>query len=260
MEIIDSHVHVGKYCEWDCSPDILMDCMRGFGVSMGIVSDLGGIEYDNAFNPISTSQNQLQLNTGLINKISGYGKTCKALFWIRPYAEAANRELEEYLVKNRNWFVGLKVHPRGANVKFSGENYYSYLELCRKLSLPICVHTENDGFSNIEYVRRVADQYPGVNFVAVHMGFRTDRKEAIRHIKECPNLYGDTTLVSINEVINAIQMCGDKKILFGSDAPVFGPESYDRYNDFEEKLRQKYSDAVLNNLFSQNAKRIFHLP
>ena len=259
MEIIDSHVHIGKFDEWDCRPDVLVECMRNFGVNLGIVSDLGGIEYNNSFSPVNTSRNQIQVNSELVDKISIYGNTFKALFWIRPRAEAANQELEEYLVKNKRWFVGIKVHPRYANLKFTGENYYSYLELCRKLSLPMCVHTEKDGFSNIAFVRETAEQYPGVNFVAIHMGFGTDRKEAIRHIKECSNLYGDTTLVSTSDVINAIQMCGDKKILFGSDAPVLGQNSYERYRDLEERLRQKYSAAVLNNLFRQNAKRIFHL-
>ncbi|MFA9424204.1 MAG: amidohydrolase family protein, partial [Sedimentibacter sp.] len=193
----------------------------------------------------------------MLQEIKKYEGKLKALFWIRPYSEVADIPLEKYLKMNRKWFVGLKVHPRCANLKFSVENYHSYLELCKKLSLPFCIHTERDGFSNIEYIYNVAKQYPDVNFVAIHMEMGTNHRDAIQYIKECPNLYGDTTMVEIDDVINAIRLCGSKKILFGTDAVVFGEGSYKRYDNFKEKLTDVFSKMENEDLFCNNAKGIF---
>lgn len=120
---------------------------------------------------------------------------------------------------------------------------------CKKLSLPFCIHTERDGFSNIEYIYNAAKQYSDVNFIAIHMEMGTDHRHAIRYIRECPNLYGDTTMVEVGDVIEAIRFCGSKKILIGSDAVVFGEESYKRYDNFKEKLKESLTEWSLRICF-----------
>jgi len=231
--------------------------MRKFGISQGIVSTINANEFDYDSSIIITDKNQIKINDDMLQEIKRYEGKLKALFWIRPHSEIADRELEDYLELNRTWYVGLKVHPRCANLKFSIENYHTYLELCKNLSIPFCIHTERDGFSNIEYIYNVAKQYPDVNFVAIHMELGTNHREAIKYIKQCPNLYGDTTMVEIDDVIEAIGFCGSNKILFGSDAVVFGEESYKRYDNFKEKLRNTFNRVEVEDLFCNNAKRIF---
>ena len=73
----------------------------------------------------------------------------------------------------------------------------------------------------------------------------------------CPNLFGDTTMVEIDDVINAIRICGSKKIMFGSDAIVFEEKSYKRYDNFKEKLLNTFSRMEIEDLFCSNIKRIF---
>lgn len=259
MEIIDSHTHIGQFGQWDCSSETLMDCMIKFGVSQGIVSTINGNEFDYELNKMSINKTQIEINDDMLKEIKKYKGILKALFWIRPYSEIAGSQLENYLEMNRAWFVGLKVHPRCANLKFTAENYQTYLKLCKKLSLPFCIHSQKDGFSNCEYIYNVAMQYPDINFVAVHMELGTSHKDAVRHIRECPNLYGDTTMVEIDDVIDSIRFCGSKKIIFGSDAVVFGEDSYKRYDNFKEKLSNIFSRVEIEDLFCNNAKRIFKL-
>lgn len=257
MEIIDSHTHVGQFGEWNCSCETLLACMQKFSISKGIVSTISGNEFDYTLNIIKTDKDQIKINDDMLQEIKRYEGKLKALFWIRPYSETANRKLEDYLAINRAWYVGLKVHPRCANLKFTVENYHTYLELCKKLSLPFCIHTERDGFSNAEYIYNVAKQYPDVNFIVIHMELGTNHRDAIHYIKECPNLYGDTTMVDTDDVIEAIRFCGSRKIMFGSDAVVFGKESYKRYDNFKEKLGNAFNRVEIEDLFCNNAKRIF---
>jgi predicted TIM-barrel fold metal-dependent hydrolase len=257
VEIIDSHTHVGQFGQWNCSCETLITSMNKFGVSQGIVSTINGNEFNYELNKVKTYKDQIKINDDMLKEIKKYEGKLKALFWIRPYSENADKELEDYLKINREWFVGLKVHPRCANLKFSVENYHTYLELCKKLSLSFCVHTQRDGFSNIEYIYNVARQYPDVKFIAIHMEMGTNHQDAIQYIKRCSNLFGDTTMVEIDDVINAIRICGSKKILFGSDAVVFGEESYKRYDNFKEKLLNTFSRMEIEDLFCNNAKQIF---
>ncbi len=65
---------------------------------------------------------------------------------------------------------------------------------------------------------------PDINFVAVHMDLDSDSKEAIDCISRLPNLYGDTTWVSVKTTLRAIEKCGSEKILFGTDNPIDGKD------------------------------------
>ena len=259
MNIIDSHVQLGVFENVICSMSSLEVGMKNFGVTQGIVSSLYGCEYDRSGARINANVNQIEVNRALMRDISASKTSFKALFWIRPRSEKAGHTLEAFLFKNRSVFVGLTVHPRYAGLKFSAENYGSYLTLCRKLSLPMCIHTENDGFSNIEFVLEAALEYPDVNFVAVHMELGSDHQEAIRCIKECPNLYGDTTLMELDAIVDVVRACGSRKILFGSSAPALGIDSYNRYINAEKKIRQRFKEAGVQNIFHANAEKIFHL-
>ncbi|MGV8982539.1 hypothetical protein [Clostridium sp.] len=45
--------------------------------------------------------------------------------------------------------------------------------------------------------------------------------------------------------------------MFGSDAVVYLEESYKRYDNFKEKLKNTFNRVEVENLFCNNAKRIF---
>lgn len=259
MNIIDSHVQLGVFENVICSMSSLEEGMKSFGVTQGIISSLYGCEYDRSGVRINANINQIDVNKMLMRDISASKASFKALFWIRPRSEKAGHTLEAFLLKNGAMFVGLTVHPRFAGLKFSSDNYSSYLKLCRKLSLPMCIHTENDGFSNIDFVLEAALDYPDVNFVAVNAEPGSDHMEAIRCIKECPNLYGDTALLELDAIVDMIRACGSRKILFGSGAPALGADSYNRYINAEKKIRQKFKEAGVQNVFRANAEKIFHL-
>ena len=87
----------------------------------------------------------------------------------------------------------------------------------------------------------------------------TDHEEAIQLISQLPNLYGDTTLVSAQDVSYTIEKCGADKILFGSDAPVMGTSSYDTLEELKRTLPDRFSKEAVDQVFFQNSKRIFHL-
>lgn len=255
MKLIDSHTHVGKFGQWSCSVASLLAAMGGFGVSQALVSTLSANEFDYAVQRIPTELDQLAINDELLQDVKASAGRLKALFWIRPFSETVDARLKQYLTLNRDWFVGLKVHPLCAGLPFTVENYRAYLDLCRELALPFCIHSQPDGYANIKLIAAAARQYPQVNFVAVHMELGTNHRAAMQMIRDCSNLYGDTTLVEPADVAAAMETCGSEKILFGSDAVVFGENSYARYAPLKELI----SGEAAEKLFCGNAQKLFGL-
>jgi predicted TIM-barrel fold metal-dependent hydrolase len=66
-------------------------------------------------------------------------------------------------------------------------------------------------------------------------------------------------MMDLDAMIDVIRACGSRKILFGSGAPALGVDSYNRYMDAEKKIRKKFKDAGVENVFRANAEKIFHL-
>ncbi len=253
--MIDSHVHIGKYDRWESDIGQLIKQMDEFGIKYAIASDMTINTYDSDGNVISADKTQIQLNEAALSMSMPYSDRIGLLFWIRPVTDAADTVLYNYLAGEK--FVGLKVHPRTAGLAFSHKNYSEYIKICESLKLPFCIHTENDGFCDIEYVYEAAVKHPDVIFVAVHMNLGTSHEKAYQLIGKCGNLYGDTTLVDTADVLKAIEVCGPEKIMFGSDACIFGTESYSRYKGLYNEIASKFDIEAADKVFKNNAKRIF---
>ena len=99
------------------------------------------------------------------------------------------------------------------------------------------------------------------------MGLGTDNKEALDLLGKCDNLSGDTTWVPMSTTIEAIKRYGSKKMMFGSDAPIDGTDTYlhnrtnDRsiYQDYFYVLPDLISENDYDDLMYKNAERVFKL-
>ena len=99
----------------------------------------------------------------------------------------------------------------------------------------------------------------------VHMGLGTDNSEAIELIQKLPNLYGDTTWVPVSSTLRLIEKAGIEKIMFGSDNPIDGPDTYlcnrtgDRslYQQYFNELKEILSPDDYDRLMYKNASELF---
>lgn len=261
MNLIDSHVHIGQFGQWTFKSETLIAYMHKYDVYKAVVSNVTGCEFDTIHNPIPSQGKsaQITINEEVLTLCKHYPGKLKGLFWIRPYTEGCNEVVRDFITENSAYFSGIKIHPFCSNMVFTEENYGEYLEMCRELNLTIVLHTENDGYSNPFYVYAIAKKYPDINFVMVHMGLRTDHSKSIEYINELPNLYGDTTLVDTQNVIKAIHVCGSSKIMFGTDSPTFGVETFERYKDMLEYFRNTLPCEDAQNILYKNAQKLFKL-
>ena len=59
-----------------------------------------------------------------------------------------------------------------------------------------------------------------------------------------PNLYGDTTWVSLESTIEIVKRYGSKKIFFGSDSPIDGVNTYTQNAKGEPSLYLRYFNEL----------------
>jgi hypothetical protein len=230
--IIDSHTHigniafeVGKNRVKNLPPKDLIDSLEKYKIDFAIVSCLEGAEYDADKKPASRNL-QVTQKEGLEKLTDFVGKNrskVSGLFWVKPFSEKLTEEIKKTVKDNMNLICGLKIHPTLSNMKFTDKRFYPYLEMAVELGLPVQVHTENDGMSDVKLVGKMASVFPELKFIMVHMGMESDNVEAISLIRNSSNIYGDTCVVKHENVIKAIRECGSEKILFGTDC------KWDRY-------------------------------
>ena len=255
--MIDSHAHIGQFKKWNCQIEELYRQMQKAGIKQAIITNIAGNTFDYEHKRLNKNSSE-EINRQTLEAIKKYQDTFKMLVWIRPLEEESGA-LANLIEAHRNMIVGIKVHPYCAKVKLGDEKYEPYIALCQKYDLVFCVHTEEDGYSNVEYMEALVCRYPKVKFVAVHMGLRSNHKKAIEMIAKYPNLYGDTTLVDTKDVIDAIKKCGKEKILFGSDAIAIGDQSYERYLELYQQIDKVFGAEVAKFIFHQNVLRVFKI-
>ncbi|MFW9993984.1 MAG: amidohydrolase family protein [Candidatus Odinarchaeota archaeon] len=266
--IIDSHTHVGKTSfpvgknrVSNLTEENLLAALDKYRIDLALVSSIEGAEFDSdsQLGPLDKQVPQITVLERTIGFVKRHPSRLKALLWIKPFTEGYDDRIEKVIRDNRTSIAGLKMHPSLSNLPFTDGRYRPYLELACRFQLPVQVHTENDGNSNVRYVHEAALAYPEIPFVMVHMGLNSDNSEAINLIKKTDNLYGDTCEVEMERVLKAIDVAGSEKILFGTDSVVHGIDTYGRYLPLVKTIRENFAIEQASNVLENNSIRIHNL-
>src|SRR3990172_6801081 len=128
--------------------------------------------------------------------------------------------LDEFETSVKEWgFVGLKLMPPKHGYRVVDQIVYPLLEKAGDLKVPVSVHSSQEQCHPCD-IGFMALEFPNVNFVMDHMGYRYFTRQAILAAKHAPNLYLATTAVPEPEFIkNAVKALGPERILFGSNGP-----------------------------------------
>ncbi|MDE5898453.1 MAG: amidohydrolase, partial [Treponemataceae bacterium] len=110
--------------------------------------------------------------------------------------------------------------------------------------------------------------HPGVRFVMAHLGLGTDNSAAIEAAAETPNLYGDTAWVPMEGARRFLEKAGSGRLLFGSDLPIDGLDTYHHnprgersvYQDYFHRLPALVPPEDYENVMWRSAARLFGLP
>ncbi len=259
-KIIDSHLHFGTIANFDMPETMLINTMTNYKIKFGVVSNIELIEFESDGTKATNSLGQIEGNQKTIDLIKKYPDKLKGLFWIKPNSEGLTDNVKKFIIDNKNYFVGLKIHPFHSNLAVTDDKYKPYFDFAKERGLIVAVHTATDVYSKSDFVYEVAKIYSDVNFILVHMDMASYHEKAIQYVKEAPNLYGDTTWFTQSDILlEAIKTCGSNKILFGSDNPVSGEKNYDAYNKVLQRLYNNLSKEDYENVTYKNCNNLMKL-
>ena len=267
--IIDTHVHIGRMIGFNmCEKDVLYS-MEKYGIDFSLVSNIECAEFSGKGKRVprilQKSQNKVLKKT--IEFARKNPDKIGVLAWVKLYSETPDAEFEQLIKDNRDVIYGLKLHPFHSLTAPDSDKAEPYYKLCKKYNLPVVSHTGGCEEARSIHLYNAAKKHPDINFVMVHMDLGTDNREALDLLGKLPNLYGDTTWVPVKTTLEAVKRYGSEKILFGSDSPIDGRDTYE-YNKWGERsLYQEYFNEFAKfvtpedyeNIMYKNAQKVFNI-
>lgn len=261
--IIDSHVHIGCFGRYDMKPEYVIDSMRRYGINYSLVSPLTGVEFgpDHTPLPDDWAYDQISANEEAIAFARNNDGSIGILVWCRPFNEGFNDRFAAMVDNGGKYVKGLKFHPYYSKLPINAPQTEPYLAFAAERGLPVLVHSANDEYSQPRFVYEAAKAHPEITFIMAHVGLMTDNNEAIELIGSLPNLYGDTAWVKPESGLRLIQKYGAHKLLFGTDNPIDGSDTYAHpfYKTYFGDFRQWISPDDYELLMHGNAERIFDI-
>lgn len=267
--IIDSHVHIGKMLDFDMKPADVLYSMERYDIDFSLVSNIEAAEFDHRGRavPAALQKPQNEILKETLDFACRYPERIGVLAWMKLFSEQPDDEFVHLLEQNRSLIYGLKFHPFHSRVAPDDPCVEPIYEIARRFGLPVVSHTGGCEEARSLHLYRAAKAHPDVDFVMVHMDLGTDNSEAIELLGQAENLYGDTTWVPVQSTLRAIERWGSGKILFGSDNPIDGPDTYRFNRSRERSLYQEYfnefraiiSPEDCDNIMYRNAARLFRI-
>ena len=265
--IIDSHAHIGRILTLNLSVKNMLYSMERYGVDFSLVSSIKSTEYFKPGKrlpwPLRSTQYRACLNT--VRAARQYPDKIGAVLWLQIDRSLPDERLERLIEQNRNVIYGIKIHPFRSETAPDDPKVEPVYELARRFSLPVSAHTGSSELAMTRRLYNAAEAHPDINFIAVHMDLESGNKEAADLISRLPNLYGDTTWVPVKSTLYAIEKCGSRKILFGTDNTIDGRDHMLYNRDGQRSLCQEYfnefrdmvSPEVYADVMYRNAQRLF---
>ncbi len=265
--IIDTHVHIGDMLNFRLTKEDVVYSMDKYGIDYSIVSSLNAAEFDHQLRPIPRKYQHSQLEC--LNDVIEFARSepnrIGVAVWVKPFGEKADYDLYKAINDNRKYIKAIKFHPYHSNVPFDSDKVTPFIDLAEHYGLPVVVHTGGSDAASCVRVYNMAKKFPKTKFFMVHMGLGTDNNEAIELISRLPNLYGDTTWVPLKSTLKLIKTAGIEKIVFGSDSPIDGKDTYlhnrmgDRslYQEYFNELKEMITADEYDRLMYKNAAELF---
>ncbi|MBR2280673.1 MAG: amidohydrolase family protein [Ruminococcus sp.] len=265
--IIDTHAHIGHMLNFNMTEDDLLYSVEKYNIDFTLLSNIECAEFDHKGRkvPKLLQKSQNKVFTKTLSFVKKHPDKLGLLVWLKIGSELPDERFINMLKENREYIYGFKFHPFHSKTAPDDKRLEPIYRLAEEYKLPAVSHTGGNEQAKSIHLYNAAKAHPEIDFVMVHMDLGTDNKEALDLLGKLPNLYGDTTWVPIETTIEAIKRYGSGKMLFGSDNPIDGRDTFlhnktgDRslYQKYFNELRDMISKEDYENLMYKNAQRIF---
>ena len=203
LPVIDAHAHVGDFGSWaqvSSTDESLIAEMDQFSVERAIV-----------FSPD---------NLLVHNAVSKYPKRLVGYVWPNPHEPNAVTLVKQAL--NEWGFRGIKLHPLFNAFLPNDEIVYPIMEEAKKARVPVAIHSGHPPFSLPWSIGELAEVYPDVRIVMLHMGHGHGVyiQAAINTAKRYENIILETSGMPMHTKIReAVRTVEERRVVYGSDIP-----------------------------------------
>ncbi|HIU00072.1 MAG TPA: amidohydrolase [Candidatus Copromorpha excrementavium] len=235
---IDAHSHIGYFGGWSnvgITAEELIAQMDEYNIEKTVLCTY----------PIDES----------IEAVDRYGDRLVGAAWVDPTEDNAVDIIKD-AVKNHG-FKAIKLHPLSHSYLPNDECVFPVAELAGELDIPLMIHTGHPPFSLPWSVAQLADIYPDVDMVMIHMGHGNGMyvQSAIDMAKKYPNLYLETSGMPMHTKIKeAYEEVGSDRIMWGLDAPFHHPTV-----EMQRTIVSGLDDRQLEDVFYNNVKKLLKL-
>lgn len=235
---IDAHSHIGYFGSWSdvgITPEELIKQMDEYNVEKSVICTF----------PMKES----------IDAVDAYPDRLVGAAWVNPYDPDAVSQIHD-AVENHG-FKAIKLHPLSHGYLANDECVFPIAEAARELDIPLMIHTGHPPFSLPWSVAQLADIYPDVKMVMIHMGHGNGMfiQSAIDMAKKYHNLYLETSGMPMHTKIKeAYEKVGSDRIMWGLDAPFHHPAV-----EMLKPVVSGLTDSQLEDVFYNNVKKLLKL-
>lgn len=235
---IDAHSHIGYFGGWSnvgITAEELIQQMDEYNVERTVICTY----------PMKES----------LEAADQYPERLTGAAWVNP-AEKESADQVRDAVKNHD-FKAIKLHPLMHSYLPNDECVFPIAELAGELDIPLMIHTGHPPYSLPWSVAQLADLYPDIKMVMIHMGHGNGMyvQSAIDMAKKYPNLYLETSGMPMHTKIReAYEQVGSDRIMWGLDAPFHHPTV-----EMQRTIVSGLTDQQLADVFYNNAKNLLKL-
>jgi len=233
ISIIDAHCHIGYFGGWanvGITAEELVAVNKKFNVVHSVVFTL-----PNALSAEAAAK---------------YPKEISNYVWLNPFdGEKAVNELRT-AVRDHSC-KGVKLHPLFQAFIADDPIVYPIMDEARKLKVPVAIHSGHPPFSLPWSIGELAEVYPDVTIVMLHMGHGHGLyiRAAINTAKRYPNIVLETSGMPMHTKIKeAMDTVGNDRVIYGSDMPFHHPSV-----ELQRVKMAGLSESQLRKLLHDNA-------
>ena len=152
---------------------------------------------------------------------------------------------------------GVKIHPDIQRVEIDDPRMHRMYELCEG-RLPILMHTGDCryDYSNPNRIIPILEKYPSLTVIGAHFGGWSIWEEATERLSAYKNLLVDCSsslyAISKETAKRLIMTYGTDRVLFGTDYPLWTPES-----EIARFMELDLTDREREDILYNNAEKLF---
>lgn len=258
--IIDSHCHIYPDKIAQKASDATADFYELPPSLDGRISTLlehgerAGIDHFIVQSVATTPKQVSSINNFIAASVAASGGRFTGLGTLHPESEDMEADVNELIALG---LKGVKIHPDIQKVKLDDYRLLKMYELCEG-RLPILIHTGDNryDYSNPNRMLPILDSYPNLTVIGAHFGGWSIWEDAWRDYAGRENFYVDcsSSLYAIKPetAVELIHAYGVDRVLFGTDYPLWTPES-----EIERFMQLDLTESEREDILCNNAARLF---